>query len=133
MGTLFVADLGTTDQVYPHAKLAGYQLSMLPTSRVELGAELIDETGGDGAPGASFLQRVDDALPLLDVLSPNFQFSNKMAGLDTRLSLPELAGLTVYGEGVVDDFDARRLRSSLLTDGGYIAGSSSPASPSAAD
>ena len=39
VGTLFVADLGTTDPVYPHAKLAGYQLSMLPTSRVELGAE----------------------------------------------------------------------------------------------
>jgi hypothetical protein len=96
-----------------------------PHRRLEIGVEVLDETGGNGAPPASFADRVADAIPLIDVaFLPNrdFQFSNKFAGLDFRWSAPSLAGLALYAEGAVDDFDARRLRSSLLEDGGYIAG-----------
>ncbi len=32
-GTLFVADLGTSNQIYPHSKLVGWHVSMLPTPR----------------------------------------------------------------------------------------------------
>ena len=126
-GTLFVADLGTGSQTYAHTKLIGYHLAAHPHPRLEIGVEVLDETGGSGAPPASFGDRVIDAIPLIDVaFQPNrdFQFSNKFAGLDIRWSAPRLAGLALYAEGAVDDFDARRLRSSLLEDAGYIAGMS---------
>jgi hypothetical protein len=126
-GTLFVADLGTESQRHAHPKLIGYHLAAHPHPRLEMGVEVLDETGGRGAPPASFGDRVIDAIPLIDVaFQPNrdFQFSNKFAGLDIRWSVPRLAGMALYAEGAVDDFDARRLRSSLLEDAGYIAGMS---------
>ena len=98
---------------------------MQPHPRFEFGVEVIDETGGGGAPPASFGDRVDDAMPLIDAVfrsHSDFLFSNKIAGVDALVRVPEFAGLVLYGEGAVDDFDARRLHSSLLDDGGYIAG-----------
>ena len=123
--TAFVADLGTAHQIFPHSKLIGYHLSILPHPRLELGVELLDETGGRGAPPASFADRVVDAVPLVDAIfrpHSDFLFSNKLAGLDARLRVPELAGMELYAEGALDDFDAARFASSLLDDGGYIAG-----------
>lgn len=129
-GTLFVADLGTSHQDHPHAKLAGYHLSILPHPNVEIGAEVIDETGGNGAPPGTFTDRVVDLfpvfdLPLLEMLYRgygNLRFSNKLAGMDAHLRLPRAAGMEVYAEAAVDDADIRRLRSTLLEDGGIIAG-----------
>ena len=86
--TAFVADLGTAHQIFPHSKLIGYHLSMLPHPRFELGVELLDETGGRGAPPASFGDRVVDAVPLVDAIfrpHSDFLFSNKLAGMDARL------------------------------------------------
>jgi hypothetical protein len=51
-----------------------------------------------------------------------FLFSNKLAGVDFHVRAPQVAGLDMYAEGVVDDFDARRLHSTLFLDGGGIAG-----------
>jgi len=129
-GTMFVADLGTSDQAHPHAKLAGYHVSILPHPNLELGGEVIDETGGNGSPPATFTDRVIDLfpifdLPLLEMLYRgygNLRFSNKLAGVDARLRLPSLAGMEIYTEVAVDDADIRRLRSTLLEDGGIIGG-----------
>jgi hypothetical protein len=129
-GTLFVADLGTSHQTHPHAKLAGYHVSMLPHPNLELGAEVIDETGGNGSPAGTFTDRVVDLfpifdLPLLEMLYRgygNLRFSNKLAGMDARLRVPSLAGMEMYAEVAVDDADIRRLRSTLLEDGGIIGG-----------
>lgn len=124
-GTLFVADLGTADQVFSHSKLVGYHVTVQPHPRFEFGVQVVDETGGAGAPPASFADRAEDAIPLIDAVfrsHSDFLFSNKIAGIDALVRVPELAGLVVYGEGAVDDFDARRLHSSLFEDGGYIAG-----------
>jgi len=129
-GTLFLADLGTSHQTHPHAKLAGYHLSMLPHPNVELGAEVIDETGGNGAPPGTFGDRVIDLfpvfdLPLLEMLYRgygNLRFSNKLVGMDGRLRVPSVAGMEIYAEVAVDDADIRRLRSTLLEDGGIIGG-----------
>jgi hypothetical protein len=123
--TAFVADLGTAHQVFPHSKLIAYHLAMLPHPRFELGVEVLDETGGRGAPPASFGDRVADAVPLIDAIfrqHSDFLFSNKLAGLDARFRVPELAGMELYAEGALDDFDAARFASSLLQDGGYVAG-----------
>lgn len=123
-GMLFVADLGTDHQIHPHAKLVGYHMAFAPHRNVELGLGVIDETGGRGAPPASFADRVIDAIPIVDAwrTGGDFQFSNKIAGADARWRIPDWAGLEVYAEGAIDDLDTRRLRSSLLQDGGLIAG-----------
>jgi hypothetical protein len=129
-GTLFVADLGTSHQVHPHAKLVGYHLSMLPHPNVEIGAEVIDETGGDGSPPGTFTDRVIDLfpvfdLPLLEMLYRgygNLRFSNKLVGVDSRIRVPSVAGMELYTEIALDDADIRRLRSTLLEDGGIIGG-----------
>ena len=123
-GTLLIADLGTDHQIHPHAKLVGYHMGIAPHPNVELGVEVIDETGGRGAPPASFADRILDAIPPIDAwrTGSDFQFSNKLAGVDARWRIPSWAGLELYLEGVVDDMDIRRLRSSLLDDGGVIGG-----------
>jgi hypothetical protein len=124
-GTLFVADLGMSHQTHSHSKLAGYHLSLLPHPNIELGVEVIDETGGNGAPPGSFGDRIVDLFPVFDAFfrrNSDFQFSNKMAGLDARLRIPSFAGMELYAEGAVDDLDIRRFRSSLLEDGGVIGG-----------
>jgi len=122
----FVADLGV-DQIHPHAKLAGYHVAALPHPRFEIGVEVIDAMGGHGGQPASFGDRVIDAVPLIDALfrsGTDFQFSNKMAGLDFHWRMPSWRGFELYAEGDVDDFDIRRARSSFLEDGGIIAGTS---------
>src|SRR5512138_1507918 len=121
---LLVADLGTERQNHPHAKLVGYRMSIVPHRNLEFGVQVLDETGGRGAPGASFGDRVLDAIPPIDAwrTGSDFQFSNKLAGVDARWRMPDWAGLELYVDGAVDDMDIRRLRSSLLLDGGVIGG-----------
>lgn len=123
----FVADLGANHQIHPHAKLAGYHLAALPHPRFEIGVEVIDAMGGQGGQPASFGDRLIDAVPLIDAIfrsGSDFQFSNKMAGIDFHWRMPSWRGFELYAEGDVDDFDIRRVRSSLLDDGGVIAGTS---------
>jgi len=122
---VFVADLGTFHQTHAHSKLVGYHIEAHPHRLFEFGVEVIDEMGGNGAPPASFADRVADAFPIIDVaFRPNsdFLFSNKLAGIDFHVRAPSLAGLDAYAEGVVDDFDARRFHSTVFLDGGGIAG-----------
>jgi len=123
-GTLFVGDLGPTQRP-PHARLAGWQVNMQPWTRFELGVAVLAQTGGNGGPPATFLERFIDLFPAIDALAPqhaDFLFSNKIAGGNLRLRFPELSGLDVYYELAVDDFDGRRLRSSMLDDSGHLLG-----------
>jgi capsule assembly protein Wzi len=121
---VLVADLGTDRQNHPHAKLVGYRMAIAPHRNLEFGVQVLDETGGRGAPGASFGDRVLDAIPPIDAwrTGSDFQFSNKLAGVDAKWRMPDWAGLELYVDGAVDDMDTRRLRSSLLQDGGVIGG-----------
>jgi hypothetical protein len=122
---VFVADLGAFHQVHAHSKLVGYHIEAHPHRLFEVGVEVIDEMGGNGAPPASFADRAADAFPIIDVaFRPNsdFLFSNKLAGVDFHWRVPSFAGLDMYAEGVVDDFDTRRFHSTVFLDGGGIAG-----------
>ncbi|HEY5060300.1 MAG TPA: capsule assembly Wzi family protein [Gemmatimonadaceae bacterium] len=122
-GTAFIADLGA-HQFHPHAKLAAYKVAALPSSHFEIGVEVDDAMGGNGGQPASFGDRILDALAIPDVFRKHsdFQFSNKMAGADVHWRMPSWHGFDLYEETVIDDFDARRLRSVFLDDGGYLAG-----------
>lgn len=130
-GTLFVADLGPT-QVPDHARLAGWQVNIHPWSRFELGVAVLAHTGGNGGPKATFFERVVDLFPAIDALAPqhaDLQFSNKIAGGNLRMRLPELSGLDVYYELAIDDFDGRRLVSSMVDDAGHLLGARIAAGP----
>jgi hypothetical protein len=123
--TLFVADLGDTLQIHPRTKIAGYHIAFLPHPQFEIGVEVLDAMGGRGGQPASFGDRIVDAIPLIDAIfrsGTDFQFSNKMAGIDFHWRKQSWRGFELYGEGVADDFDIRRLRSVLLEDSGYIFG-----------
>ena len=120
-----VGDLGEDAQIHPHAKVAAYHIAALPNPHFEIGVEVLDAMGGSGGQKASFGDRLVDAIPLIDALfrsGTDFQFSNKMAGLDFHWRMPEWRGFELYAEGDVDDFDIRRWQSSLLEDGGIVAG-----------
>jgi hypothetical protein len=122
--SLSVADLGGSHEVHPHAQLASYHVAVLPRPHLELGFEVLDAMGGKGGQPASFGDRVLDAIPVVDVFRSNsdFQFSNKMVAADFHWRVPQWRGFELYGQTAVDDFDARRLRSVFLEDGGYLAG-----------
>lgn len=121
-GQLFIADLGP-EQNHPHARLAGWKVSLWPMRSLEIGVSVLAQTGGDGAPGATFGERVVDLLPLVDVLlfqDRDLLFSNKLAGVDARWR--HGSGMDLYADAMVDDFDIRRVRSSLWEDAGLVAG-----------
>ncbi|HMC53726.1 MAG TPA: capsule assembly Wzi family protein [Gemmatimonadaceae bacterium] len=118
-----LADLG---EGFPsHARLAGWQGSIQPWSTFELGVAVLSHTGGGGSPRATFFERVVDLFPVIDALAPqhaDLQISNKIAGGNLRLRIPQLSGTDFYYELAIDDFDARRLRSSLVEDAGHLLG-----------
>ena len=122
-GTAFIADLGP-HQNFPHAKLIGYKLSGVIHPQFELGAQVIDEMSGSGSPPGLLRDRLYDLVPLIDIFNTrtDYLFSNKFAGIDFRWRLPRLYGFELFGEGALDDLDARRWKSSFLEDGGYIGG-----------
>ncbi len=120
---LFLADLGTEAQRYAHSKLFGWRLSFLPHRRLEMGVQFLVESGGDGAPEASLGERILDHLFFPDLFTKReFLFSNKVAGLDVRLRVPEAHGLEVWVELAIDDIDVRRFRSMLWEDGSWNVG-----------
>ena len=122
--SLMVADLGSA-QNFPGAKLVAYKLSITPTSRLELGAALLDEMGGRGAPPLSFGERIKDLFPYIVLAaSPggDREASNKIAGLDMRYRFPGAHAISVYYEIDPDDFDLRRLWSIYWQDSAHLLG-----------
>jgi hypothetical protein len=120
---VFVADLGK-DQRFPGSKLAAYKVSLTPVARLELGAGLLSEFGGRGAPPMTTRQRAADLFPFVTWLNEGSDrlASNKVATLDARLRVPEWRGTTLYWEMAVDDFDLRRVESMLREDSGHLLG-----------
>jgi len=125
-GSIVAANLGPR-QHFPNSYLIAYKLSGHPfTNRVELAASVLGVQGGRGAPKGSFRDHVQDLIPPLKYLFEDntTQFSNKMAGWEYRLRLPELRGLQLYAEHAFEDMDPRRWGSTFWEDGGHIFGAS---------
>ena len=124
-GAVFLADLGAR-QRYPGGKLTGFRVSAHPfgLQRWELGAGTVNQWGGEGAPRASLGDRLLDQLVIIDsfLRTREFQASNKIAGLDTRLRFPSLGGLAAYYEVQFDDFDLARVGSAFRQDAAHLLG-----------
>lgn len=123
-GTLLIADLGGSRQIHPHSKLIGYHLATLPHPRFELGVQVVDVMGGNGGQPATLGDRILDAIPIIDAFrtSSDFQFSNKLAGIDLRWRMPEWRGFELYVEGAADDFDGRDFWRGFAEEAGYLGG-----------
>jgi hypothetical protein len=95
-----------------------------PHPRFEIGTGLVEQVGGQGAPGGTLLQKAVDAIPIIDavILHRRMEFGNKFVGVDIRYTLPWVTGTQIYAEGVFDDFDLRRVKSTFTEDAGYVWG-----------
>lgn len=124
-GVVYLADLGP-NQTFPHSTIFAYKLSGSPfSSRFELSASVMAEQGGKGAPYTAFRNRVIDLIPILQYTLSNKsrdQISNKLAGMEWSLRIPELRGSRIYVEGMLDDADPRRWGSTFWQEAGYVGG-----------
>ena len=125
-GEVVFIDLGP-NQRFPYSNIIAYKLSGNPffLSRFELSASVLSEQGGYGGPHASLIDHLVDIIPPLKypLHSKNRdQFSNKIAGMDGRLRIPEWSGLQLYAEAQLDDADPRRWWSTFWQDGGHVDG-----------
>jgi len=121
---VFLADLGTEGQAFDHSQLFGWRLSFLPSRRVEVGAEFLVQSGGDGSPEATLRERILDYLFFPDLFSSDRELisSNKVAGLDARVRVPEARGLELWVELALDDVDIDRFKSMIWEDGSWNVG-----------
>jgi hypothetical protein len=90
---------------------------------------VLNQMGGRGAPSASFGDRLLDLVPIIDPLfigRRDIEISNKFAGWDVRLRFPSARGLEWYLDGLLDDFDHRRIWGSFRDDAGWITGVNLP-------
>lgn len=117
------ADLGTEGRAFPHAFLLTLRSSFQPRPGLEVGVGVISQQGGEGAPGASVLERVADLLILPAVLDREaYRFSQKMAVFDIRARFPSLGAMEAYLEGSFDDFDIGGPATGLWQDAGWVLG-----------
>jgi hypothetical protein len=115
--TIIFADLGYS-QVRSHSELLAYKVSIQPISSLELGGSFMNHFGGSGGRPSSFGNRLVDFLPFIDIFrrhnysdtTQTFDVdSDKLLGVDGRLRLARLGGVTVSGEVLIDDFDVHRI------------------------
>ncbi|HSW30354.1 MAG TPA: capsule assembly Wzi family protein [Longimicrobiales bacterium] len=125
--TALLADMGR-DQDTPGSKLVVFEGAVRPHPNLELGGILLNHQGGGVDPGASFGERVLDALFILPrrpfyFFSDESVMSDKAAGVDLRLTLPE-RGLELFVEMLTtDDHDLFRApRQGLWHDAAWTAG-----------
>ena len=120
-GTITLAEMGPS-AVRSRSKMLAYKVSARPTAAFEVGGTFQNHFGGEGGRRSSFLYRVIDFLPMIDIFRRHNYVdttvvfdvdSDKMIGLDARWRIDRLGGVIVEGEWLMDDFDVQRLGSML--------------------
>ena len=104
-GALWVADLGS-DRDIPGSKLIGMQGTIRPHPNLELGATLLNQQFGEGAPPASWGERIRDfffmaSRRFLPFEDPG-EFSDKVLAANARLAVPGV-GAHVYVDFMTTD------------------------------
>jgi Capsule assembly protein Wzi len=123
--TLVLADLGGSVS-RSHSKLLAYKVSVAPNTAVEFGGTFMNHFGGEGGRSSSFTDHLIDFLPFVDVFRKHNYTdtthaldvdSDKLLGMDGRVRLNALAGITIAGEFLIDDFDVHRLKEFFTEEG----------------
>lgn len=124
--TAFVADMGR-DRDTPGSKLIVFEGAVRPWSNLELGGTILNHQGGDGAPEATWRERLSDILLLESRRFLPFSgvppISDKALSLDARLTLPG-SGVELYTEVMTtDDHNLfNSVRDGLWNNAAWIAG-----------
>ncbi|MHC4997108.1 MAG: capsule assembly Wzi family protein, partial [Planctomycetota bacterium] len=95
-GTVFLATtVADRDRHFVNSYVFGYKVSFQPATWLELAATFMVEAGGEGAPEASFGDRLTDHLFFVDlfVTDADVFFSNKIGGGEFRIRVPGARGL----------------------------------------
>lgn len=122
--TFLAADLGR-DRNFPGAKLFGYQVSAAPVGPLEVGAGLLVQMGGQGAPPASLLSEMGTLFPYVFwSVAPGKDTirAAHLAQVEARWRLSESRGLSAYYELDLTDFDLRRVKSVYTQNGTHLVG-----------
>lgn len=123
--TIVLAALGPST-VRNESKLLAYKASITPASWLEVGGTFMNHFGGEGGRPASFGDRLVDLLPFVDIFRRHNYTdststldvdSDKLIGADARVRIPRLAGMTIAGEVLIDDFDVHALPRLLTSHG----------------
>ena len=113
----------------PHSFIVSYKISYKPMSSLELGVAVLNHSGGEGAPEASFGRRLLDYLVLPERFTsdPDLEISNLFAGFDVRWRLPGTRGSQAYGAMTIDDFGFNKeLGRVFKQDASYLLGFTIP-------
>jgi len=99
-GAAWLADLGS-DRFIPHSKLIGFELGARPSRYLELGLSLLNQQGGEGAPEASWGDRLKD---IFLVMPAGAEISDKILSVDMVLTFPN-SGIELFASALSTDPD----------------------------
>ena len=116
--TAMVADMGG-DRVIPHSKLFLWKGSISPHRNLELGATLLNQQLGEGAPEGSVGERLKDIF--LPGIFEQYTFSEKIMGVDARLRFPG-QGVELYFDGATTDINLHRTGEMLWDEASWVWG-----------
>lgn len=120
---VFAADLGR-DHVYPHARLLGWAVGSRPAAGTRVELVLLSKQGGEGAPEASWWDRIRDVAWPGDWLSPlEENLSDKYVGLGASYRVGDLQVLAEMG---LTDVDLARTSHTLRDAAAYRVGLALP-------
>lgn len=102
----FLADMGE-DRHIPNAKLFVMEVSARPSPYFEFGGTLANVQAGQGGPEATFGDRLRDSFLWLFLWDGRPNISDKIAAVDSRLTLPG-SGLSAYLEATTTDINFKR-------------------------
>lgn len=116
--TLYFGTLGP-ESFFPNTLHVGYKWSIKPFDIWELGLANTMVIGGDGSPDFSALEFLGD---FLGFSGTGESKSNRLIGLDTRLRLPFLRNVQLYGEALWDDKTIQNWKRTLVDTVAYEGG-----------
>lgn len=116
--TAFFGTLGP-DSFFPYTMLAGYKWSIKPFSVWELGLSNMMMIGGEGAPDFGASNLIGD---FFGFSATSEGKSNRIIGIDTRLTFPFLRNSQLYGEAVFDDKTVENFKRTFGDSSGYLLG-----------
>jgi hypothetical protein len=129
--SFFVGNLGP-DQALPYAFLSGGKLTYQPFKTFQFGIARALIMGGNGSPPGSFFDYFREFFAARQqrefVSGVNMaNLSNSLSGFETRVTLPFLKNLSLYGEAYFEDFTMSEPLESFLDDTALLAGAELPA------
>lgn len=114
--TFFVGNLGD-EEPFPNPFIMGAKFSIKPWKNFEFSGSRAFIFGGQGAPDFTFAELIQEFF--LNRSQRQFvdsNIANSLIGLEFRLDIPPLHGLSLYGEMYFEDFSPSRIVKTLYQD-----------------